>query len=280
MDQAGGVGGLLMATISNTNCFAAYDGNGNITALINAVDNSIAASYEYSPYGEPIRETGLLARQMPFRFSTKFWDEESGLIYYNYRFYSPTLGKWISRDMTGENGGVNLSVFLANSPLNTIDTDGNRPFWAEMLCTFEVILKTATMDDSMLNAMKVGLEQMPKAQQIAKDAQATRAAVERAGASGGPLGEAEGIAASIVATEFLTSGAIMVAGWQDVLGAASSNDDYVAAFYRDCKSGNTAYADLDAALAAYQLSQGSMYAGLDADAALEVLWYAEGIIGN
>ena len=124
MTKAGGVGGLLMASISGTNCFIAYDGNGNITALINAADKSLAARYEYSPYGELLRETGLLAHQNPFRFSTKYWDDESGLVYYNFRFYSPALGKWIGRDPTTDQIYLNLYLFCHNNPINRFDTDG------------------------------------------------------------------------------------------------------------------------------------------------------------
>jgi RHS repeat-associated protein len=124
LQSAGGVGGLLAASISGTNCFATYDGNGNITALINAADKSLAARYEYSPYGELLRETGLLAHQNPFRFSTKFWDDESGLVYYNYRFYSPVLGRWINRDPDSENDNINMYGFIHNSPITAIDING------------------------------------------------------------------------------------------------------------------------------------------------------------
>lgn len=122
--QDGGVGGLLLATFAGVNCFPAYDGNGNITALINAADMSTAARYEYSPYGELIRANGLYARQNPFRFSTKFWDDESGLIFYNYRFYSPRLGRWISRDPGWEKDNVNLYGFVHNHPTMGIDRNG------------------------------------------------------------------------------------------------------------------------------------------------------------
>jgi RHS repeat-associated protein len=128
LQGAGGVGGLLMASISGTNCFATYDGNGNITSLINASDKSLAARYEYSPYGELLRETGLLAHQNPLRFSTKYWDEESGLVYYNYRYYNPVVGKWISRDPLEEKGGLNLLAFVVNNPITTIDTNGKDYF--------------------------------------------------------------------------------------------------------------------------------------------------------
>ena len=131
MSKAGGVGGLLMANISGTNCFAGYDGNGNITAFINASDKSLSARYEYSPYGQLIRETGLLASQIPFRYSTKFWDEESGLVYYPSRYYSPNLGRWINRDPTTDQVFLALYLFCHNNPIGRFDIDG-RVDWLEV----------------------------------------------------------------------------------------------------------------------------------------------------
>ena len=128
MTQAGGVSGLLMANLSGTNCFAGYDGNGNLTAFINAADKSLAARYEYSPYGQLIRETGLLAAQIPFRYSTKFWDEESGLVYYGHRYYSPSFGRWASRDSSQEKGGVNLYGFCHSCPIFHFDTLGDMDY--------------------------------------------------------------------------------------------------------------------------------------------------------
>ena len=279
MTKAGGVSGLLTAGISGTNCFAAYDGNGNITVLINAADKSLAARYEYSPYGELLRETGLLARQNPFRFSTKFWDDESGLICYPYRYYSPSFGRWLTHDPSGEPGSLNLFLFALNNPYSNIDPDGKDA--KTLLTVFVMALKIAKSDDTDLGAMYKELNLLDKSRQAVEEDQSMRAAAERAGALGGPLGEAEGIVAGIVATEFLTVGAIMVAACQDALGAPGSSNDYASCFYRDCKSGSDGgYADLDAALAALQLSAGSTDAGLNADAALGMLLYAEDFIGN
>lgn len=39
-------------------------------------------------------------------------------------FYNPTIGRWINRDPIGEEGGVNLYAFTANSPIDAIDRDG------------------------------------------------------------------------------------------------------------------------------------------------------------
>jgi RHS repeat-associated protein len=103
---AGGVGGLLEATYhgasATTNAFVAYDGNGNVGALVNAVDGTLLANYEYGPFGEAIRATGPMAKVNPFRFSTKYQDDESDLLYYGHRYYKPSTGTWMSRDLLGD----------------------------------------------------------------------------------------------------------------------------------------------------------------------------------
>ena len=122
--KAGGVGGLLMASISSTNCFPTYDGNGNFTSLLNIANKSLAARYEYDTFGNILRETGLLARSNPFRFSTKFADDESGNVYYNARYYNPSFGKWIGRDPTTDQILLNLYLFCHNNPIGRVDGDG------------------------------------------------------------------------------------------------------------------------------------------------------------
>ena len=114
VDGAGGVGGLLSATVpTGPNAgtyFYAYDGNGNVMALVNAADGSVAARYEYGPFGELLRATGPMAKANPFRFSTKYQDDETGLLYYGYRYYNPGTGGWVSRDSYGELGSEQLNA--------------------------------------------------------------------------------------------------------------------------------------------------------------------------
>jgi len=107
MQGAGGVGGLLEVSYygsSTTNCFPAFDGNGNLSALINSADGTLAANYEYGPFGEVIRATGPMAKVNPVRFSTKYQDDESDLLYYGFRYYKPSTGTWLSRDPINEIG--------------------------------------------------------------------------------------------------------------------------------------------------------------------------------
>ena len=109
---AGGVGGLLEVSYhggpTTTNCFPVYDGNGNVMALVNAADGTLAANYDYGPFGEVIRSTGPMAKANPFRFSTKYQDDESDLLYYGFRYYKASTGTWPNRDPLNEIGSYLL----------------------------------------------------------------------------------------------------------------------------------------------------------------------------
>jgi RHS repeat-associated protein len=96
---AGGVGGLLMTDDATEGTqFVAYDGNGNITALVDATGGTLSARYHYGPFGEELRVSGSLGEDNPVRFSTKYRDRESGLVYYGFRYYNSLTGRWISVD--------------------------------------------------------------------------------------------------------------------------------------------------------------------------------------
>ncbi|HEU5072054.1 MAG TPA: RHS repeat-associated core domain-containing protein [Verrucomicrobiae bacterium] len=126
MQGAGGVGGLLWMNdaANGSTHFAAYDGNGNVVALVKASDGIVSAQYEYGPFGEVLRATGPMAKANPFRFSTKYQDDESDLLYYGYRYYNPSTGRWPNRDPIEEQGGMNLNEFVGNCPITRIDQLG------------------------------------------------------------------------------------------------------------------------------------------------------------
>ncbi len=63
----------------------------------------------------------------PIRWSREFYDEELGLVYYNYRRYNPTDGRWINRDPIGEEGGHHLFAFAANNGIGQWDILGLSP---------------------------------------------------------------------------------------------------------------------------------------------------------
>ena len=125
---AGGVGGLLATALySGTNAgtyFPCYDGNGNVMSLVKAASAEVAAQYEHGPFHELIRATGPLAHDAPVLAATKHYDWETGLYYYGHRYYSPSLGRWLSPDPLQEAGGPNLYGMAGNDPRNHFDLLG------------------------------------------------------------------------------------------------------------------------------------------------------------
>jgi RHS repeat-associated protein len=134
LEGAGGIGGLLARTenwklITGDSSAHAYyhaDGNGNITALVND-KQLIVAQYLYDPYGNELAVIGPLAAANLYRFSSKENHPTSALNYYGYRFYLPSLQRWVNRDPVQENGGISLYGFNWNSPLNQVDPHGQLP---------------------------------------------------------------------------------------------------------------------------------------------------------
>ncbi len=122
---AGGVGGLLFFTRHSTSppsthC-AAYDGNGNVMALVDGSTGAASARYEYDPFGQTIRASGTAATLNPVRFSSKLIDDETDLAYYGYRYLNSNSGRWLSRDPAEEKHDVPLYVSIKNEPLSSFD---------------------------------------------------------------------------------------------------------------------------------------------------------------
>ena len=70
-----------------------HDGNKNV---VNEVHDAGSSIFSYSTFGVLDEDAGSIAF---WRFSSEFFDRDLDLIYYNYRHYIPTLGRWLQRDV-------------------------------------------------------------------------------------------------------------------------------------------------------------------------------------
>jgi RHS repeat-associated protein len=52
------------------------------------------------------------------------YDVETGFYQVRYRYYHSSLGRWVSRDPIGEEGGLNLYRFVTNRPTVSVDALG------------------------------------------------------------------------------------------------------------------------------------------------------------
>ena len=91
----------------------------------------VSTSYSYSPFGL-VTASGSVVQ--PIQWSSEAWDEELGLIYYNWRYYQAFLGKWTTRDPFHEMYDINLYSFIRNNndnidSLGTKTVKGTLPLW-------------------------------------------------------------------------------------------------------------------------------------------------------
>src|SRR5208282_3305764 len=127
LQGAGGIGGLLarsdLTTITPQHSYYHADGNGNITCLINT-NQAVVAKYLYDPYGNILSQSGSLAGVNLYLFSSKEFHVNSGLVYYLYRSYDPSLQRWPNRDPLSEEGSFSLYEFACNAPIGFLDDNG------------------------------------------------------------------------------------------------------------------------------------------------------------
>jgi RHS repeat-associated protein len=87
-------------------------------------DDSQAIAWKgaYTPFGEA--QISIENVENPFRFPGQYYDQETGLHYNWHRYYDPKTGRYLTSDPIGLEGGINLFLYVANNPVNKIDSKG------------------------------------------------------------------------------------------------------------------------------------------------------------
>jgi RHS repeat-associated protein len=100
--------------------FHLHDANKNVMQMADS-SGILHENYTYAPFGS---SSGAALAHVGF--SSEFAENAPGLVFYNYRYLMPRIGRWSKRDIIEEIGGVNLYNFCSNSPLNNTDFLGNK----------------------------------------------------------------------------------------------------------------------------------------------------------
>ena len=83
----------------------------------------IRTTYSYAPFGAvTASDNGVI---QPFQWSSEHYDSELDLVYYNFRHYSPSLGRFLSRDPIEEHDACNDDIASFGSCLNSAVSAGN-----------------------------------------------------------------------------------------------------------------------------------------------------------
>jgi RHS repeat-associated protein len=96
---------------------------GTPIALINT-QGLIDWAVELDPWGNVLNEFNPNEIDQPIRMQGQQIDRESGLFYNRHRYYDPQMGRYITQDPIGLEGGVNLYGYVEGNPAGTIDPLG------------------------------------------------------------------------------------------------------------------------------------------------------------
>lgn len=86
-------------------------------------DKTAYAALENTPYGESYTATGS-AQQVTRRYTGHDWDATSQLYFAPYRYYAPSMGRWLSRDPLGMDDGPNVYGYVQSAPIHREDPSG------------------------------------------------------------------------------------------------------------------------------------------------------------
>jgi RHS repeat-associated protein len=117
----GGVDAYLAQTDSEGTQYFLSDMLGSTVGLTDS-SGALQTDYTYGAFGKTSSSGASSANSFKF---TGREDDGTGLYYYRARYYSPTLGRFVSEDPLGfAAGDVNLYSYVGNSPTNGIDPMG------------------------------------------------------------------------------------------------------------------------------------------------------------
>lgn len=96
---------------------------GSVRLVIRLTDGAVVQAMVHDEFGR-IEKSSSPGFQ-PFGFAGGLHDYNTNLVQFGARWYSPEVGRWISKDPIGFAGGdANLYAYVGGNPLNYVDPTG------------------------------------------------------------------------------------------------------------------------------------------------------------
>ncbi|MCP3675369.1 MAG: hypothetical protein GY829_12965, partial [Gammaproteobacteria bacterium] len=81
--------------------------------------------WESEAFGNALPQSSGIAVNL--RFPGQYYDAGTGLYYNYFRYYDPEVGRYITSDPIGLQGGLNTYGYVGGNPINVIDPTGEGP---------------------------------------------------------------------------------------------------------------------------------------------------------
>ncbi len=97
------------------------DGLGSVTSMTNP-SGGLSENYSYDSFGNSKNSIGTVTNA--FQYTSREFDQETGLYNYRARVYDPSTGRFLSEDPVGFGGGVNFYDYVMGDPVDFSDPSG------------------------------------------------------------------------------------------------------------------------------------------------------------
>jgi RHS repeat-associated protein len=94
-----------------------------VTGITDSIGNNVVQRYDYDSFGNIVSMLDPNFKQ-PYTYTSREYDEETGLYYYRARYYDSTTGRFVNEDPIGFKGGINQFAYVGNNPVNRFDPLG------------------------------------------------------------------------------------------------------------------------------------------------------------
>ena len=118
-----GLGLMAMVTPANAVYTYHYNAVGSTIAMTDSTQ-AIVNKYVYDPFGNILNQTEAVTQPFKFVGQHGVMTEPNGFYYMRARYYDPNVGRFISEDPIGFEGGINLYAYASNNPILLIDPEG------------------------------------------------------------------------------------------------------------------------------------------------------------